>query len=223
MSALLGASLLDPGHLLATLGLAGLLGVVFAECGLLVGFFLPGDSLLFTAGLLVANGSSFLPKSIELVCLLVSVAAVAGNLTGYWIGYRAGPALFRKQDAKVFKPEYVVRTQEFFERFGPVSLVLARFVPIVRTFITAMAGAGRMSFVRFALWSVVGGVLWATSVTLLGYWLGRVTFVKNHIDLILVGVVALSVLPIVVELLRRRRRARRSGRPEPAAEPSETA
>jgi membrane-associated protein len=207
MSSLVAASLLDPGHLLATVGLAGLLAIIFAECGLLVGFFLPGDSLLFTAGLLVSNGSRVLPGSIELVCLLVSLAAIAGNITGYWIGRSAGPTVFRKDDARVFRPEYVQRTQDFFARYGGGAIVLARFVPIVRTFITVMAGVGRMDARVFALWSVVGGLLWGTGVTLLGYFLGQVAFVRDHIEIILVGVVLLSVLPIWVELRRRRVRS----------------
>jgi membrane-associated protein len=208
MSPLLGASLLDPGHLLATLGLAGLLGVVFAECGLLVGFFLPGDSLLFTAGVLIANDSRVLPANLALVCVLVSLVAFLGNVTGYWIGRSAGPTVFRNQDARVLRPEYVDRTRDFFDRYGGASVVLARFVPIVRTFITVMAGVAGMNAWFFAIWSFVGAVLWGTGVTVLGFWLGGVAFVRDHIELILVGLVLLSVLPIVVEL--RRRRALRS-------------
>ncbi len=204
MTSVVAASLLDPGHLIASVGLLGLLGLVFAECGLLVGFFLPGDSLLFTAGLLVANGSRVLPSSIALVCALVVVAAIAGNLVGYGIGRKAGPRLFARPDSKLFRPEYVERTNAFFERYGGRAVLLSRFVPIVRTFITAMAGAGGMRWSTYVVYSVVGGVLWGAGVTLLGYWLGQVAFVSAHIELILIGVVLVSVLPIIAQLLRQR-------------------
>jgi membrane-associated protein len=207
LGSLPAASLLDPGHLLATVGLAGCLAIVFAECGLLLGFFLPGDSLLFTAGLLVANRSTVLPRSIVLVCLLVSVAAVVGNLAGYWIGRQAGPAVFRRENSRLFRPEYVDRTASFFAKYGGTSILLARFVPVVRTFITVMAGVGRMDLRIYTTFSVVGGLLWGTGVTLLGYWLGQYAFVTNHIELILVGIVLLSVLPIWFELHRRTRGA----------------
>jgi membrane-associated protein len=202
---LVGASLLNPDHLLTTVGLVGLLAVVFAECGLLVGFFFPGDSLLFTGGLLVSRASTVLPRSIWLVCLLVSVAAIAGNIVGYGIGRKAGPAVFNRPGSRLFRQEYVDRTNEFFAKYGGRSIVLARFVPIVRTFITVMAGVGRMDWRTYLIYSAIGGALWGTGVTLLGYWLGQVTFVANHIELILIAVVAVSVIPIGVELFRQRR------------------
>jgi membrane-associated protein len=205
---LVGASVLDPGRLIASLGLLGLLAIVFAECGLLVGFFLPGDTLLFTAGVLVRNDSPALPSSLALVCALVSVAAVAGNLVGYWIGRTGGPAVFTRPGSRLFTPEHVERTKVFFESYGPASIVLARFVPVVRTFITVMAGVGRMPWGRFALYSVVGGTLWGTGVTLLGYWLGQVKIIADHVELILIGGVLVSVVPITFEVLRRRRRGR---------------
>src|ERR1700712_705691 len=144
--------------------------ILFAECGLLVGFFLPGDSLLFTAGLLVAGG---LVAPLWVVLLLLPVAAIAGNLVGYWIGRKAGPAVFNKPDSRLFKAEYVDRSQAFFDRNGARTILLARFVPIVRTFATVMAGAARMDLRRYALFSVIGGVAWAAGVTLLGHRLGR--------------------------------------------------
>lgn len=198
----LGPSWLDPESLIQTFGLAGILVIVFAECGLLVGFFLPGDSLLFTAGLLVATG--LITQPIWLVCLLITVAAVAGNLVGYGIGRRAGPAVFRRPDSRLFKQEYVDKTVGFFDRYGARAIVLARFVPIVRTFITVMAGVGRMPFRRYALYSTVGGVLWGTGVTLLGFWLGRIELVRSNIEIMLIAIVALSLVPIAVELLRSR-------------------
>jgi membrane-associated protein len=198
----LGPTWLDAQHLIDTYGLAGLLAIVFAECGLLIGFFLPGDSLLFTAGLLVKTGN--LDQPIWLVCVLVCVAAVLGNQVGYLIGRKYGPAMFNRPDSRLFRQEYVEKTHAFFERYGPAAIVLARFVPIVRTFITVMAGASRMDARVYATYSLIGGVLWGAGVTLLGYALGGVDFVANHIEMILLGIVALSVLPIAFELLRRR-------------------
>jgi membrane-associated protein len=202
----LGPSWLDPNNLVETFGLVGILVIVFAECGLLIGFFLPGDSLLFTAGLLVKQG--VLGQPIWLVCVLITVAAVAGNQVGYYIGYRAGPAIFNRPESRFFKQEYVDKTYAFFDRYGARAIVLARFVPIVRTFITVTAGVGRMNYRTYSTYTFVGGVLWGTGVTLLGYALGNVSFVSENIELILIGIVALSVIPIVVELLRARSRAR---------------
>jgi membrane-associated protein len=198
------SGLLDPTHLIDTFGLVGIMAILFAECGLLVGFFLPGDSLLFTAGLLVAGG---LVAPLWLVLLLLPVAAVAGNLVGWWIGRKAGPAVFDRPDSRLFKARYVERAREFFDRNGGRAVVLARFVPVVRTFTTVMAGAARMDFRRFALSSLAGGVVWTTGVTLLGYWLGQVTVVRNHVELFVLAVVVLSLVPVAVEALRNRRSA----------------
>jgi membrane-associated protein len=199
--------LLDPAHLIDTFGLVGIMVVLFAECGLLVGFFLPGDSLLFTAGLLAATG---LVAPLWVLLLLLPLAAIAGNLVGYWIGRTAGPAVFDRPGSRFFKAEYVDRSRAFFDRNGNRTVVLARFVPIVRTVATVLAGASRMDLRRYALWSVVGGVLWVGGVTLLGFWLGQVAVVRQHVELFVLGVVALSLLPVVIEIARGRRRARQS-------------
>jgi membrane-associated protein len=207
----LGPSWLDPDQLLRMLGpyvLIGLCLIIFAECGLLIGFFLPGDSLLFTAGLFVANGIIGAP--IWLVCLLLTVCAVVGNVVGYFIGFTVGPALFNRPDSRLFKREHVDKTHAFFEKYGPRAIVLGRFVPIVRTFITAIAGVGRMEPRSYFTYSVIGGVAWATGVTLLGFWLGRITFVKENVETILIGIVMLSVLPIVIEVVKARRQNRRT-------------
>jgi membrane-associated protein len=199
--------LLDPQHLITTFGLLGLLFVVFAECGLLIGFFLPGDSLLFVGGLVAAGGLtgvSFVPLWVLLV--LVPIAAIAGNLVGYWIGYRAGPAIFNKPDSRLFKAEYVEKAHGFFERYGARTIVLARFVPIVRTFATVMAGASRMNFRVYAIYTVIGAVLWGAGITALGYWLGQVKFISSNIELIAVLIVVVSVVPMAIELLRARRK-----------------
>jgi membrane-associated protein len=193
---------LDPTHLINTFGLIGVMVVLFAECGLLVGFFLPGDSLLFTAGLLAAGG---LIAPLWVLLIALPAAAVLGNLVGYWIGRQAGPAVFNKPNSRLFKAEYVDRSQRFFDRNGARTIVLARFVPIVRTFATVMAGASRMDFRRFAVYSVIGGVAWAAGLTLVGHWLGQVAVVRDHVELFVLGIVALSLVPVVVEVVRGRR------------------
>ena len=202
----LGPSWLDPDQLISTFGLIGLLVIVFAECGLLIGFFLPGDSLLFTAGLLVADGR--IDQPLWLVCVLVCIAAIAGNQVGYLIGRKAGPALFSRPDSRLFKQGYVDKTYAFFDKHGPKAIVLARFVPIVRTFITVIAGVGKMDYRTYTIYSVIGGILWGAGVTSLGYALGGVDFVREHIELILLAIVAVSVVPIGIELLRSRGRKR---------------
>jgi membrane-associated protein len=202
----LGPDWLNPETMLTSLGDIAfwvVLGIIFAECGLLIGFFLPGDSLLFITGLFIAAGS--ISINIWLACALLFIAAVAGNVTGYWIGYKAGPTLFSKPESKLFKQEYVEHTHRFFNRYGARAIVLARFVPIVRTFITATAGIGRMDFKRFLFFSAIGGFLWAVGVTLAGYFLGNIPFVESNIELILILVVFVSVVPIVFEYIRHRR------------------
>ncbi|MFL6128677.1 MAG: DedA family protein [Mycobacteriales bacterium] len=205
--ALLPAAI-DPDHLLSSFGLLGLLVIVFAECGLLVGFFLPGDTLLFSAGLLTATGTLHILLWVSLT--LVPLAAIAGNLVGYWIGYRAGPAVFNKPDSRLFRQEYVERSHDFFDKYGARTIVLARFVPIVRTFATVMAGASRMRFRTYALYSAIGGLLWGAGVVALGYYLGQIDFVRNTvqplIEPVIVGVVLLSLVPAAIQLLRSRRR-----------------
>jgi membrane-associated protein len=200
------SSLLDPEHLVNTFGLIGLVAILFAECGLLIGFFLPGDSLLFTAGLLVASQVFTVPLWVLLVVL--PLAAIAGNLVGYWLGRRVGPAVFNRPDSRLFKAEYVEKSQAFFDRNGNRTILLARFVPIVRTFATVMAGASLMDFRRYAVWSIIGGVLWAGGVTLLGYWLGQVAVVRDHVELFILGIVAVSLIPVVIEVVRSRRQGR---------------
>jgi membrane-associated protein len=157
---------------------------------------------LFTVGLLVA--AEVIKTPIAVVCLVIRLAAILGNLVGYWIGAKAGPALFQNKDSKIFRQEYVDKTAEFFDKHGPRAIVLARFVPIVRTFITAMAGVGRMDFKVYMTYSAIGGVLWGTGVTLAGYFLGQVPFVRQNIDLILIGIVVLSLVPVIIEAVKHR-------------------
>jgi membrane-associated protein len=202
----LGPSWLDPQNLLQTFGTAGFwiaVGIIFAECGLLIGFFLPGDSLLFIVGLAIAAG--WVNVNLFLALALLFIAALVGNICGYWIGARIGPALFRREDSRFFRKVYVERTHFFFEKYGARAIVLARFVPVVRTFITATAGVARMDFRKFVAFSALGALFWAVGVTLLGYWLGQVEFVSKNIELILILVVVISVVPLIIEFVRHRR------------------
>ena len=205
---LLLPSWMDPEQLVRAFGpwaLWGVAFVVFAECGLFA--ILPGDSLLFTVGLLTASG--VVPHSMVFVCVVLTVAAVAGNVVGYWIGRLIGPPLFKPRQGlvgRVLNPKYVERTRVFLDRYGSRALVLARFVPIVRTFVTLVAGVSRMDFRKFIGYTAIGGVLWACGVTILGYFLGNVTLIKNNIDAVLVLIVLVSLIPMAIEFLLHRRR-----------------
>jgi membrane-associated protein len=191
--------------------------IVFAESGLLFGFFLPGDSLLFFTGFLTSSAAqseapfdefaAHLPAlPIVLVCL--AVAAIVGDQVGYMFGHKVGPALFNRPNSRFFKQENVVKAHGFFEKYGPKSIVLARFVPIVRTFTPIVAGVADMRYRTFVTYNVVGGLLWAVGVTSLGHFLGEIDFIRENIELAIVIVVAVSVLPIGIELLRARNAAR---------------
>ena len=202
----LGPDWLDPEYILTSFGDIAfwvVVGIIFAECGLLIGFFLPGDSLLFVTGLFIASGA--ISMNVALACLILFAAAVIGNVTGYWIGHKAGPALFNKPESRLFKQEYVEHTNRFFNKYGARAIIMARFVPIVRTFITATAGMGRMDFRRYLLFSAIGGFIWAVGITLLGYFLGNIEFVKKNLEFILILVVFVSVVPIVFEYVKHRR------------------
>ncbi|MGV9253018.1 DedA family protein [Streptomyces sp. NPDC003697] len=210
----LGPSWLDPNYLLDTFGLWGLLLIVFAESGLLIGFFLPGDSLLFTCGLLITSGQLDFPLWGAIA--LISVAAILGDQAGYMFGKKVGPSLFSRPDSRLFKQENVTKAHEFFEKYGPKSLVLARFVPIVRTFTPIIAGVSGMRYRSFLTFNVIGGVLWGAGVTLLGSWLGNIALVKNNIEAILILIVLVSVVPIVIEFWRARSKARNTPKDDPA-------
>ena len=176
-------------------------GIVFAETGLLVGFFLPGDSMLFTAGLLVATGT--IKFNIWAFAALIIVAAIVGNQTGYLIGSKAGPAIFNKPNSKLFKRENVEKAHAFFEKHGGKALILARFVPIIRTFVPVIVGVAQMNKQKFFLYNVIGALLWGGGVTLLGYVLGdRVPWVRENLDIIFIAIVLVSVIPIFIEVVR---------------------
>ncbi|MGN5631179.1 DedA family protein [Streptomyces sp. AC154] len=203
----LGPSWLDPDYLIGEFGLIGVLAIVFAESGLLIGFFLPGDSLLFTTGLLVTTGKLHTP--LWLVCILVGLAAVIGDQVGYLFGRKVGPSLFNRPDSRLFKQENVEKAHEFFEKYGPKSLILARFVPVVRTFTPIIAGVSRMNYRSFITFNIIGGVLWGVGVTLLGAVLGKIEFVHKNIEAMLVLIVLISVVPIGIEFLRARGKSKK--------------
>jgi membrane-associated protein len=204
---------LDPEKLIDTFGLLGLFLIVFAESGLLIGFFLPGDSLLFTAGFLASSPGS-VPDELHLplIPLLLGtwVAAVLGDQVGYLFGQRVGPALFKRPESRFFKQENVDKAQAFFDKYGPKAIVLARFVPIVRTFTPITAGVSRMEYRKFVTFNVIGGTIWAFGVTLLGYFLGQVDVIEENLELAILTVVAISLAPIAVEILKARREHRHS-------------
>jgi len=202
--------ILDGQHLIGTVGFIGLLLIVFAETGLLLGFFLPGDSLLFAAGYAATEvGAETLgieTPPIWVVCLAVTVAAIIGAQTGYAIGATGGPRLFQRPDSRLFRREFVDKAEEIVHRYGAgKAIVLARFIPIVRTFLNPLMGMSRVTARDFFVWNVVGGVLWGTGVTLLGYYLGQVDLIGKNLEVFAVIVVLLSVLPMVLEFRKSRR------------------
>ncbi len=209
----LGPEWLSPDYLIETFSLPGILLIVFAESGLFA--FLPGDSLLFTAGLFVAEGN-YISQPLWLVCTLIVLAAVIGDQVGYMIGKYLGPKLFNRPNSKLFKQENLEKAHEFMEKYGPKAIVLARFVPIVRTFAPITAGAGRMRYRTFLTYNVIGGIAWGCGVTVAGYWLGQIAFIKTNIEAIIVLIVILSVVPIIIEYLRERGKKKRAAAEAPA-------
>jgi membrane-associated protein len=184
-------------------GYVVLFAIVFTETGLLIGFFLPGDSLLITAGIVAAAGG----LNIWWLNVVLIVAAITGDSVGYAIGVRLGPRLFTRPQSLVFNPRHIERTRVFYERHGPKTIVIARFVPIVRTFAPVVAGVGQMEYRRFIFYNVAGGIGWVTSMTWAGYGLGRVIpNLGSYIHLVVGIVIVLSVIPIVIEILKERRR-----------------
>lgn len=182
-------------------GLTAVTAIVFSETGLMVGFFLPGDSLLFTAGALASQGHFGI---VTLNALLIA-AAIAGDTVGYWFGRKMGPALFTRPRSFLFNPAHLRRAHDFYEKHGGKTIVLARFMPIIRTFAPVVAGMGGMEYGRFVLFNVFGGIGWVLSMTLAGYFLGQVAFVKAHFEAVILGIVFLSILPGIVAALRGRR------------------
>ncbi|WP_055693564.1 DedA family protein [Streptomyces prasinopilosus] len=203
----LGPEWLSPDYLIETFSLPGILLIVFAESGFFA--FLPGDSLLFTAGLFVAEGS-YISQPLWLVCTLITISAVLGDQVGYMIGKFFGPRIFNRPHSKVFKQENLEKAHDFMVKYGPKAIVLARFVPIVRTFAPITAGAGRMKYGVFLTYNLIGGVAWGTGITVAGYWLGQIGFIKENLGAILILIVFLSVVPIIIEFLRERAKNKRN-------------
>lgn len=202
---------LNPEVLIPAMGpwvVLGLCAILFAECGLLLGFFLPGDTLLFFTGIFHASGAIKTPLWLLMVYMIA--AAFVGNLVGYWIGHKAGPAVFSKPSAKYLKPEYLEKSHAMFERWGKPAVVLSRFVPVIRTVAPPMAGASRMNAKVYTLYSFLGGVLWIVLVTMLGVWLGDVPLIRDHLDLVIVAAVVIVVLfsagPAIWHMIERRRK-----------------
>ena len=211
---MLGPEWLDAANLITTIvkwfgpwAILGVMLVIFAETGLLIGFFLPGDSLLFTLGMFVGTGA--VGVHIWVAAPLVWLAAVAGNQTGYLIGRKAGPAIFNKPDSRLFKQEYVDRTSDFFERHGGKAVTLAQFVPIVRTFTPVIAGVGKMHYRHFVTFNVVGATLWAFGITWLGYFLGTITWIQDNIDAMILVIVFISVAPMLASAISKVIKSRR--------------
>lgn len=209
MHALAGSVLLanpiDPSTLLSKFGLIGLAVIIFAECGLLIGFFLPGDTLLLSAGISIAIGTLHDPLWKFLV--VAPVAAIAGNLVGYWIGYQSGPRVFHRPNSRLFSPEFVQRSHAFYERFGSLTVLIARFVPVVRTVASVMAGVSRMRFGLYTAYSILGGIVWTDLILILGHQLGHIKFVQQHkqyLDYVILAVVVLSLAPTLLHFLRNR-------------------
>jgi membrane-associated protein len=203
----LGPNWLNADKLLTQLGPSALwvsLAIIFVECGLFI-FFMPGDSLLFTIGLAIQNPHQLIDLHINIVvaCIALTAAAFLGNVVGYEIGRAVGAPLYTR-GGRLLKPEYFDKAHAFFQKHGSKAIVLARFVPVVRTFITAVAGVSKMDRRRFFTYSFIGAFLWATGVTLMGYFLGQVAFVRTHIDVMLILIVAVSFVPVGVEYIRHR-------------------
>ncbi|MEJ7649932.1 MAG: VTT domain-containing protein [Nakamurella sp.] len=212
---------LDATNIISGLGswaVVGIMLILFAECGLLIGFFLPGDTLLFIAGLSVSTG--LILTDLWLLIVLMVIAAFVGNMVGYGIGRKVGPAVFKRPDAKFLKPEYIEKSNQFFEKHGKIAVVLARFVPVVRTVATVMAGASKMDAKVYTLYSFIGGVLWCSSVTVAGFYLGKIQFVRDNVDLLVllavVAVVLATAAPALIHWLQKRK-AKQAGRQSPPA------
>ena len=204
-----GITWLQPAELISSLGALSMIAVmvmVFAETGLLVGFFLPGDSLLFAFGLAISGG--IVPVPLWLACLLISTSALIGDQTGYWIGRKAGPKVFNRPESRFFSQQNVSRTNSFFERYGNRAVVLAHFVPVMRTFVPVAAGIGQMSYRRFLRYNIIGVLAWGSGVTLLGAVLGNIPFVAEHVEYFTIGFVIVSTIPIIIEVLKARRENR---------------
>jgi membrane-associated protein len=198
--------LIDPKTIIETGGLWLVVIVVFAETGLLAGFFLPGDSLLFLAGLSCAT--KIIDHTIYEVLIFITMAAVFGDSFGYYVGKKGGPKVFNKKESLFFKPEYVTMTREYYQRHGAWALVFGRFLPIIRTFAPVMAGVIQMEYKKFVFYNITGGVLWVFSLCLIGYFLGEISFVQKNYEKIVMSLVIITSIPIIRMILKERKKAR---------------
>ena len=189
------------GFMAGWLGYALLFAIVFSETGLLVGFFLPGDSLLFTVGVVAGAGD----LNIFVVNAVLMAAAMIGDSTGYWLGRATGPRIFDRPDSRMFKRHHLERTQRFYEKYGGKTIIYARFVPIIRTFAAFVAGAAKMPYLRFLPFSICGGIGWVFFMTMLGYKLGSVPFIRHHFDKVVLLIIAISFVPAISEVIKSRR------------------
>lgn len=190
--------LTDPESIIQYGGLGLLLVVVFAETGLLIGFFLPGDSLIFVSGLICVSRPELLGVDIFVLILLLSVAAILGNLVGYWFGYKAGPPLFERKDSIIFKKKYLKITQSFYNENRGKTLIIGRFLPIIRTFAPILAGVIRVDFKKFMLYNIIGAFAWICLLSGAGYYLGTYEWVQKHIGSIVIGLIIITLIPIII-------------------------
>lgn len=201
--------LLNPEELLSSGGFYLVLLIVFAETGLFFGFFLPGDYLLFLAGLFCALNK--IQVDIVTLCAGLIGAGVLGNFAGYWFGYRAGPMLFKRKDSLIFKRKYVIMAEEFYHKYGGTALIIGRFVPIVRTFAPIFAGVVKLDFKKFVIFNISGALLWVLLLTLSGYFLGiEFPWIINYVEYIIVGLIAVAFLPIGIALIKRKMRTNKN-------------
>jgi len=207
-------SWLDPTYIINALGnwwLWGVAFIIFIECAIFP--VLPGDSLLFAVGMFTAMGTIAFGGTVAtlgIIFVVLIIAAISGNITGYWVGHLIGPPLFKERSGfwgKIFNPKYIDKTHDFFDKYGARALILARFVPLVRTFVTLIAGMAKMGFRTFISYTAIGGVLWVITITMAGYLLGEVDIIKNNIELACLLIVAISMVPMVVEAIKARRKS----------------
>ena len=197
-----------PGKLYAVLFL-----IIFAETGLVVTPFLPGDSLLFALGAISADAAS--PINLPLITALLIVAAVLGDAVNYWAGYRIGPKVFTRENSRLLNKKHLLRAREFYEKYGGKTIILARFVPIVRTFAPFVAGIGKMGYARFAIYNILGAVAWVLICVVAGYYFGRIPFVQKRFELVIVGIIVVSCIPMAVEFFLARKRAKQAASSDP--------
>ena len=197
--------LTDPESIIHYGGLALLLFVVFAETGLLIGFFLPGDSLIFISGMICVSKPELLGVDIIVLIFVLSLAAIFGNMAGYWFGHKIGPPLFKRKDSLIFKKKYLIITQKFYNRNGGSTLILGRFLPIIRTFAPILAGVINVDFKKFMLYNIIGAIAWIGLLAGIGYYLGQNTWVQKNIGYIVIGLVFITLIPLLTTYLKEKK------------------